>query len=113
MKSNRLAFSGLYLLFTILNTLVGILVAIMLMAGDFFTSLFGEQQLASLSQFDLFFLSYILHPATGIVYVCLLAALVVYQTAIAKRALRLSAHIAMLVLSGLIVLESALLVYQF
>jgi hypothetical protein len=98
-----------FLTLTSLNVISGLLVTLLMMAGDFLNIMNEAYSEGQLETFDTFFLSYILHPATGIIYSTLFIGLAVYQFKIASISLRYISHLALLLLSGLILLEVTLL----
>jgi hypothetical protein len=98
-----------FLTLTSLNVISGLLVTLLMMAGDFLNIMNEAYSEGQLETFDTFFLSYILHPATGIIYSTLFIGLAVYQFKIASISLRYISHLALLLLSCLILLEVSLL----
>jgi hypothetical protein len=109
MLSKKITSKILFLTLTSLNVISGLLVTVLMMGGDFLnimTEVYSEGQLET---FETFFLSYVLHPATGVIYSTLFIGLAVYQIKIASISLRYISHLALLLLSCLILLEVTLL----
>jgi hypothetical protein len=108
MNSKRLAISGLYLLLSILNTLAGFVVVALMMGSDFIVPLIGGEEQHSTGSVNSIFLNYVIHPATGTLYMALMAWLIVYQNKIKQVNYRLAAHLIFLLLSTLILLKAGL-----
>lgn len=108
MNGKKPALMGLYVLLSIINTIVGLSVAAVMMGGSFIGPLLGSENQPVTNGFDSFFLHYVLHPAMGTLYVALLGWLVVYQNNIKQTSYRLTAHLAFLLLSSLILMKVGL-----
>jgi len=106
MNSKRLAILGGFLLLSILNTLAGFIVVALMMGSDFIVPLIGGAEQHANGSFNSIFLNYVIHPATGTLYMALLAWLIVYQNKIKQAKYRLAAHLLFLLLSILILLKA-------
>ncbi len=102
--SNLLSKTAIFLL-TAANIALGILVAILMMGGEFLNIALDVHSQETKSTFDVFFTTYVLHPASGIVYVSMFIGLAVYQYKIKSRFYQIMANIVMLALSLIILLK--------
>ena len=109
MLSKNITYKIVFLTLTSLNVIFGLLVTVLMMGGDFLNIMNEAYSEGQLQTFDTFFLTYILHPATGIIYSTLFIGLAVYQFQITSISLRYILHLVLLFLSCLILLEIALL----
>ena len=107
MNWKRLTISGIYLLLSILNLLLGTIVVAVMAGSDFIVPFFAIEEQHATGKFSGIFL-YLMHPATGTLYSLLLAGLIIYQNKIKRVSFRLAVHLIFLLISSMILLTLAL-----
>ncbi|MFC1747843.1 hypothetical protein ACFL2V_03470 [Pseudomonadota bacterium] len=71
--------------FTIVNVLLGILVTVVMVGSGLFHLLLKMEHQEYLSGFDAFFEAYVINPASGVVYLVIVATFVVYQAKVSRQ----------------------------
>ena len=107
MNWKRLAISGIYLLLSILNFLLGIIVVAAMNGSDFIVPFLGIEEQHATGSLNHIFL-YLMHPVTGTLYMALLTGFIAYQNKIKQVSFRLAGHLIFLLISSMILLTLAL-----
>lgn len=97
---------------TTLNVVLGMLVAIAMMSGSFINSFMEGNDQNNFDEFTRVFLSYVLHPATGLIYISLFIGLATFQRSIKSIATRYMLNFGVLLISSVILLYLAHLMVE-
>ncbi|MFC1747981.1 hypothetical protein ACFL2V_04170 [Pseudomonadota bacterium] len=102
---NKILNSVFIFVLTSVNVILGMLLGTMMMGGDFFGVFLGSQPADQIAEFDQFFLDYVLHPGTGILYISAVIGVAVCQFKTNVLRHRYILNGVMIGLSGLILLK--------